>query len=191
PLATRELHPIRRLSPAACTPQLGVAGPWHERLPHFRMEHTPSSGRELQSEYLIGRDHAVDAVAALDAMRSRIGPLVQVSEIRTIAHDALWLSPAFNRPSVAIHFTWQPDWESVRALLPAVERALAPFEPRPHWAKLFTMPGDEVRGRYPRMASFVELATRFDPEGKFRNDFFERVLLAGGGHQAEPGMARR
>ncbi len=176
--ATRELHPIRALSPAACTPQLGVAGPWHERLPHFRMDHTPSSGDELQSEYIIGREDAVEAFVALDRMRDRIAPLVQVSEIRTIAADTLWLSPAFHRPSVAIHFTWKPDWASVRAVLPDVEGALAPFEPRPHWAKLFTISGENVRARYPRMASFIELAARFDPEATFRNDFLDRVLYS-------------
>jgi xylitol oxidase len=175
--ATGQRHPIRRMPADACTPQGGVAGPWHERLPHFRPDHTPSAGDELQSEYFVAHEDAVAALLALDSLRERIAALVQVSEVRTIAADELWLSPAYHRPSVAIHFTWKPDWVAVRELLPAIESALAPFEPRPHWAKLFTMPADEVRSRYEQLGGFVELASRFDSDGKFRNDFLSRFVF--------------
>ena len=184
--ATSELHPIRRLSAEACTPQLGVVGPWHERLPHFRMDHTPSSGKELQTEYILPRRHAADAILAVNAIRDRIAPLLQVSEIRTIAADDLWLSPSYRQPSVAIHFTWIPDWPSVRPLLPIIEAALDPFEPRPHWGKLFAMSGEVIRGRYPRLGGFVALAQRHDPEGRFRNAFLERNVF-GGARQVSPG----
>ena len=143
--ATTALHPLGDLPPDACTEQLGVPGPWLDRLPHFRLDHTPSHGDELQSEFFVGREHAVAAFEALDALRDRLAPLVFVSEIRTIAADDLWLSPAYGRDSVAFHFTWRPDWPAVRALLPDVEAALEPFEPRPHWAKLFTMAPEVVR----------------------------------------------
>jgi len=53
--ATRRLHPIASISAENCTEQMGMRGPWHERLPHFRMDHTPSSGEELQSEYFVAR----------------------------------------------------------------------------------------------------------------------------------------
>jgi xylitol oxidase len=174
--AAIELHPIRELAPDACTPQLGRAGPWHERLPHFRLDHTPSAGDELQSEYFVGREHAVGALGALDGIRDRIAPLVLVTEIRTIAADDLWLSPAQGRASVAIHFTWRPDWLSVRELLPAIELALEPYQARPHWGKLFTMPWSEVRTRYPHLPDFAALAARADPAGRFRNAFLDGLL---------------
>lgn len=177
--ATGERHPIRRVSPEACTPQLGVPGPWFERLPHFRMDHKPSSGEELQSEYLVDRRNAVPAFEALDRLRDRIAGLIQVCEIRTIAEDDLWLSPAYGRSSVAFHFTWKPDWPGVRALLPDIERALAPFDPRPHWGKLFTMGPHEVRACYPRMPDFAELALAYDPGAKFANEFVARFVLGG------------
>jgi xylitol oxidase len=85
---------------------------------------------------------------------------------------------ARGRPSVALHFTWKPDWAAVRNLLPAIEAALRPFEPRPHWGKLFTMEPDELRSRYPRLPDFAQLARRNDPDGKFRNDFLDRYLGA-------------
>jgi alditol oxidase len=179
-LATVAIHPIRRLSAAACTEQLGVAGPWHERLPHFRMDHTPSSGDELQSEYLVPREHAVDAVVAIDAVRDRFAPLLQISEVRTVAADALWMSMAFGRDSVAFHFTWHPDWEAVRQVLPVIEGALASFKPRPHWGKLFTMSPDAVRSSYERLPRFAALLERHDPTGKFRNAFLGRNIFEGG-----------
>jgi len=176
--ATEKIHPIRRMPADALTEQLGVPGPWHERLPHFRLDHTPSAGAELQTEYILPRRHAVDALLAVAALRGRIEPLLQVSEIRTVAEDDLWLSTAAGRASVGIHFTWQPDWGSVRVLLPAIEAALAPFEPRPHWGKLFTLAPDAVRAAYPRLPDFVALLARHDPTGKFRNAFLDRYIVA-------------
>jgi alditol oxidase len=175
--ATVPLHPIPGMSADACTTQLGVVGPWHDRIPHFRLDHTPSSGNELQSEYLVPRDRAIDAIVAIDGVRDRVAPLVQVSEIRTIAADELWMSPSYGRPSVAVHFTWLPDWSAVRNVLPIVERALRPFDPRPHWGKLFTMPPDEVRSRYPKLRDFVSQLRRYDPDGTFRNSFLDRYVF--------------
>jgi xylitol oxidase len=176
--ATVPIHPIRRMSAAACTEQLGVPGPWHERLPHFRMDHTPSSGAELQSEYLIPRQHAVDALLAIDRIRDRFAALLQVSEVRTVASDVLWMSTAFGRPSVAIHFTWQPDWDAVHRVLPTIEDALARFEPRPHWGKVFTLPPETIRSAYEKLPEFTALLRRHDPLGKFGNAFLGRYIFA-------------
>ncbi len=175
--ATVPIHPIRRMPPDALTEQLGVPGPWHARMPHFRMDHTPSAGAELQTEYLIPREHAAAALLALDRIRERFAPLLQVSEVRTIAADELWMSTAFRRASVAIHFTWQPDWGGVRQVLPAIEGALAPFDPRPHWGKLFTMSPDAIRSTYDKLPEFATLIERHDPSGTFRNAFMERYVF--------------
>jgi alditol oxidase len=175
--ATVEHHPIPGLSPSACTPQLGEVGPWHERLPHFRLDHVPSAGAELQSEFFVAQPDAVPALEGLFAIRDQIAPVTFVSEIRTIAADRHWLSPAFDRDSVSIHFTWKPDWTLVQPVLREVERRLAPFAPRPHWGKLFTMPPDAVRTAWPERRRFVALATRLDPGGMFRNAFLDRYVF--------------
>jgi xylitol oxidase len=56
---------------------------------------------------------------------------------------------------------------------------LAPFQPRPHWGKLFNLTPAQVQARYPRLADFQALARDYDPQGKFRNAFVERYLFAG------------
>ena len=177
PAATQELHPLPGHSGGNCTPQLGVPGPWHERLPHFRSDFTPSSGEELQSEYFVPFERGAQAVEAVAALSERIAPLLLVSELRAVAADALWLSPCYRRAALALHFTWKPIWPAVQALLPAIEKALEPFDPRPHWAKLFTMEPERVRAGYARLTEFRELALELDPEGKFKNAFLDRYVF--------------
>lgn len=169
-------HMIPGIDPVACTQQLGVPGPWFERLPHFRLDFTPSAGAEIQSEYFVARENAVDALRALAPLGDRMAGVLLVSEIRTIAADDLWLSPAYQRDSVAFHFTWALDQAAVEAVLPEIEAALDPFEPRPHWGKVFTMAPETVASRYPRMADFRALARSLDPGGRFRNDWTDRYL---------------
>jgi xylitol oxidase len=166
-------HPVPGVDPAACTEQDGVPGPWQERLPHFRLDFTPSSGDELQSEYFVTRDTAVAALTAISSIAHLISPVLQICELRTIAADELWLSPAYGRASFAIHFTWISDIAAVAPALIAIEEQLAPFAARPHWGKVFEMNPDIVRGRYERMPDFIALVGRFDPTGKFRNAFVD------------------
>ena len=172
-------HPILGLDPVNCTPQLGVPGLWSARLPHFRIGFTPSSGNEIQSEYLVPRRHAVAAIQAVRALRDTIGHLVQVSEIRTIAADELWMSPQYGRDTIAIHFTWFPQQAAVERALIAVEAALAPFEARPHWGKLFLADSRTIAPLYERHSDFAALVDRTDPRGAFRNDWLESRVLAG------------
>ncbi|HET7768675.1 MAG TPA: FAD-binding protein [Chloroflexota bacterium] len=175
--ATVKRHPITILPADNCTEQLGVPGPWHERLPHFKLEHTPSSGAELQSEYFVERRHVVGALRAVRGLREEMAPVLQISEIRTVAADDLWMSPYRGRDTVAFHFTWLPDWPGVSELLPKLEAALAPFNARPHWGKLFTMVPERVRELYPRMGEFRALAKELDRDGKFRNRLVETYVL--------------
>lgn len=174
--ATSKRHPILGADPAAATEQLGVPGPWSERLSHFKLEFTPSAGAEIQSEYLVPRADAVAAIQAVRTLAGQITPLLFVTEIRTVAADDLWLSPAHGTDAVGIHFTWKPDEEAVRAFLPTLEAAL-PATARPHWGKVFTLDGAELRSRYPRWDDFAALARRFDPDRRLVNPFLERLGL--------------
>jgi alditol oxidase len=169
-------HPVPGMPVANCTEQNGVAGPWHERLPHFRLEFTPSSGEELQSEYFVPRDRAQAALDAVRALNDRVSPVLQITEIRTIAADELWLSPHYRRDSVGIHFTWEKDVTGVPPVMAAVEQALEPFEARPHWGKLFGITPEIVRTRYERLPDFQRLRRKYDLGGKFGNDLIERYL---------------
>jgi xylitol oxidase len=175
--ATGQLHSIAGLDPVNCTPQLGAPGLWSERLPHFRMGFTPSSGAELQSEYIVPRSRAVEAIEAVLRMGARIRPLLLVSEIRTIAADTLWMSPQQGRDTVAIHFTWKPDQAQVEGLLVELEQTLLPFGSRPHWGKLFVADATTIGPMYERLGDFRALLDRLDPRGAFRNAWLESRVL--------------
>lgn len=171
--ATRNLHPIAELSAENCTEQMGVPGPWHERMPHFKMNFTPSSGEELQSEYFVPRDKGYEAIIAVDRLRDQISPHLFISEIRTIDADELWMSPCYRQPCMAIHFTWKQDWPAVKKVLPLIEAALAPFNVKPHWGKLFTIAPATLQQRYEKLPAFRQLLKEYDPQGKFRNAFLD------------------
>jgi xylitol oxidase len=179
-LADGPRNPLPGLPPTECTEQMGVPGPWHERLPHFRLEFTPSSGDELQSEYLLPRARAIDGLDALLPLAGLMAPVLRICEVRTIAADDAWLSPAYQRDTVAFHFTWIKDWPAVAPVLSQIEERLAPLHARPHWGKLFRTSPQAVRGLYPRLDDFRQLMRRYDPAGKFRNDLLDRYLQPAG-----------
>jgi len=176
--ATKNVHPIIALDAVNCTEQMGVPGPWYERLPHFKMGFTPSSGKELQSEYFVPLHHAVEAIEAVSHLGKQIGPHLLITEIRTIAADDLWMSPCHHQTSVTIHFTWKQETEAVLHLLPQIEKALSPFNARPHWGKVFTMEPKVLESRYEKLNDFKKLVEEYDPQGKFRNGFLERNVYS-------------
>lgn len=169
-----DLHPLDGVPATNTTQQGGVPGPWIDRLPHFRMEFTPSNGDEIQSEYLVPRRHAAAAIEAVRALGDRLAPHLHVSELRTMAADSFWLSGASETDALGIHFTWMFEPDAVGALIPVVEEALAPFDARPHWGKVFHTPRRDL---YPRLGDFVALAESMDPQGKFRNEFLQRTVF--------------
>ena len=174
--AAGKRHPILGADPVACTEQGGVPGAWFERLPHFKLEFTPSAGAEIQSEYLVPRADAVAAIQAIRLLAGSIAPLLLVNEIRTVKADDLWLSSSYGTDAVGLHFTWKPDEAAIRAFLPILEAALPPTA-RPHWGKVFTLDGAEVRSRYPQWDDFAALRAEFDPERRLVNDYLERLGL--------------
>jgi xylitol oxidase len=177
-LADRNVHPIIEISAENCTEQMGVAGPWYERLPHFKMDFTPSSGEELQAEYFVPHEKAFAAIKAVETLRQDLKTLLFITEIRTVEADDLWMSMCYKRPGVAIHFTLKQDIPGVNNFLPKLEQTLAPFDPRPHWGKLFTMAPAVLHSRYERYRDFLTLASQYDPEGKFRNAFMNENFFS-------------
>ncbi len=176
--AVEKMHPVPGSSPINCTEQMGVIGPAYDRLPHFRIDSVPTGGGDNQAEYFVAREHAVAAAEALRRWGpGHLSPLLMMSEVRTIAADDLWMSPCYGHPCVAFHFTFQPDEPAIMKLLPALEEILAPFAPVPHWGKLSAMDPETVRARLPMLAAFRHLLNRYDPAGKFRNAFIERLIL--------------
>ena len=159
------------------TEQGGVPGRWLDRLPHFRWDKQPSNaGDELQSEFLLDRRHAVEALQRMREIAAELAPALLVSEIRTVAADDLWLSGAYGRDTLGVHFTWHKDPDAVYAVLPAVEERLADLGARPHWGKVYSDGYPDLLARYPKGAEFVALADEADPQRKFRNAYLDRIL---------------
>ena len=175
--AANDLHPIAGMSAESCTVQRGVPGLWSERLPHFKLAFTPSSGDELQSEVLLPRASALSAFNTVRGFAADMEPHLLISEVRTVAADNLWMSPQYERDTIAIHFTWRPHRTEVTELIGRIEQALAPTAPRPHWGKLFTLDRTTLADRYPRHADFVDMVGSYDPRGAFRNRWLERNIL--------------
>ena len=170
-LATEKLHPILGHPAEACTDQMNIVGPWYERLPHFKLNFTPSSGQELQTEFFVPFERGYEAVRAVETLRDRISPHLYVTELRAIAADDLWMSMAYRRPSLSIHFTWKLEPEAVMEVVGQIEAKLAPFQARPHWAKVYTMNADAIKPLYPKFEDFRGLAREFDAKGKFDNRY--------------------
>jgi xylitol oxidase len=175
-LADGARNPVPGAAPEHSTQQSGTAGPWNERLPHFRMEFTPSSGEELQSEYFVAREHSVEALAAVHSLAEDLRPILQIGEVRTVTADQLWLSPANGRDSLALHFTWIKDHRAVTPVVSRIEELLAPLAARPHWAKVFTNPPEVFDELYPDLEAFRQLRQDFDPAGKFTNHWLNNTL---------------
>jgi alditol oxidase len=171
------VHPVPGMDPVNCTPQQGRAGPWFDRLPHFRIGFVPSNGDELQSEYLVDRSVASEAIAALARIGDAIRPALQICELRTVAADGLWMSPSHGRDSLALHFTWRADPEAVAAALARIEAELLPLGARPHWGKVFVADASAIAPRYPRLPDFVALAERLDPRRAFANPWLTRHVF--------------
>ena len=174
--ARETLHMLPGGPAEAVTRQGGVVGPWHARLPHFRMEFTPSRGEEMQSEYLLPRAHALPAFEELRRLAGVMAPVLQVCEIRTVAAEPLWLSGSFERDVVGLHFTWDRNPEAVYGVLPDLESALMPLGARPHWGKCFVASAEEIAAAYPRLDDFRALRDRLDPGDKFGNEALDRLL---------------
>ena len=171
-LSSPDIH-----TPASNRTPLAIPGPWFERLPHFKMGFVPSSGSELQSEYFVPIEHAVEAYKQINLLGDDIRPHLLISEIRTVAADDLWMSPAYRQPSLAIHFTWKQETDAVMALLSRIEKALEPFKPKPHWGKLFTLGRESIESNIDKIGAFRDLAKSFDPKGRFRNEFLDTMVL--------------
>ncbi|MDQ0540023.1 xylitol oxidase [Curtobacterium flaccumfaciens] len=173
--ASGPVHPGEN-DPAGVTEQGGVPGPWAERLPHFRSSFTPSTGAEIQAEYLIPAASAVAALEALRPLASLFAPILIAAEVRTIAADTAWLAPSSGRQSVGLHFTFRRDAAAVAAAVTRIEDVLEPFDPRPHWGKVSAAGAERLHETYPRLSDFAALARDLDPTGRFRNAFLARIL---------------
>ena len=175
-LSTKDLHPLKSHSAKTCTTQRGIPGPWYERLPHFRLNSSLIKNKELQSEYFVSIDNALDALFVIESLSDILAPLLKISEVRIICEDNFWLSPSYKQDCIGIHFTWHNKLSEINILLPILESNLFPFLVRPHWGKLFSMNSIQLKKLYKRMVDFQSLLFDFDPYRKFSNKFLKKFI---------------
>ena len=176
---TPTAHPLARPTPEAMARfnPFGVPGPGFERLPHFRSDAEPGPAGHLQSEYMVPRAQATAAIAKIRALGNRIDLHLWATEIRSMAGDKLWLSPAYGTDCVGIHFSWLREPEVVDKLTVEIEAMLLPLGGRPHWGKIMHTRADRLTPLYPQLPAFRDLVRSYDPGEKFRNEFLERHVL--------------
>lgn len=157
------------------TQQGGVEGPWLDRLPHFRLDATPSAGNEIQTEYFIQRKNIVGAVKAVNKIAEQINHTLIITEVRTIAQDDAWLSPMNRGDSVALHFTWVNDTPAVDKAVAALEEVLAEFDPIPHWGKVHHFDKSKLEKVHARLGKARAVFDELDPEGVFNTEYLKSL----------------
>jgi L-gulono-1,4-lactone dehydrogenase len=137
---------------------------------------SPRLVRFTEMEYALPRERTVEAVRGVMALVSERGFEVPFPiEVRTVASDDALLSTAAGRDSgfVAVHMFEGMPWEPY---FRAVEELMSGLEGRPHWGKRHFQTAETLQPRYPGWECFAKIRARLDPEGRFANDWTERVL---------------
>uniref|UniRef100_A0A915D0Y3 FAD-binding PCMH-type domain-containing protein n=1 Tax=Ditylenchus dipsaci TaxID=166011 RepID=A0A915D0Y3_9BILA len=177
PAATAQSSPIAALPPTYVVPQMGIVGPYYERLTDYDLGLSGQEGQQTQSEYYVDFDDFVPALKALQTLSAEINAVVYVALFRITEKDELWMSPQYKKTTMAIHFSWQPKLDQVMALLPKIEAALAPFNPIPHWGKLYTLKPEQYLPLLPKYPEWREQVELHDPTHKFRNKWLEENIF--------------
>jgi FAD-linked oxidoreductase len=160
--------------------------PWLNRL----VTRMAASGRRVEPSAAIfasprlfrftETEHAVPAEAVADAVRETLAvaarhPVNMPLEVRWVAADEPWLSPAHGRAScyVAAHTYHGMPWQ---AWFREVAAVMAAHQGRPHWGKRHELTAGELEPLYPCWDRFQRVRARLDPGGRFANAYLNRVL---------------
>lgn len=157
-----------------------VAGTYfadYELVDHsHRVFNLPMPPRHLEAEYGFAR---ADAESALEQVRALIEweqiPVNFITEVRFVAGDHNWLSPAYGRDSCQLG-AYIGDSPHGRRYFEGVEAIALRMGARPHWGKTFFAARDQLRELYPRFDAFLAVRDRLDPDRVFQNNFTRRVL---------------
>lgn len=150
-----------------------------------RLEYTDRSDRVFTSprrvkfyemEYAIPRDAIPEALNRVRRLVDEAG--IQLSfpvEVRVVSPDDIPLSTAHGRATgyIAIHVYQGTPYDTY---FQGVERIMDSYHGRPHWGKMHFQGHETLAQRYPKWDEFQAVRRRLDPEGRFTNQYLERVL---------------
>lgn len=136
----------------------------------------PRRVRFHESEWAIPAERFEEAFAAL--RRRFEDEKVAVSfplEIRRVAADDVWMSTAYGRESVYIA-AHRYHREEAGPYLLMIQRALQPFNARPHWGKQHWLGARQLRELYPRFDDFRAVREAADPGGLLMTPYLRHLL---------------
>ncbi|ONM48154.1 D-arabinono-1,4-lactone oxidase [Nocardia donostiensis] len=140
----------------------------------YRVFATPRTIRFTEMEYAVPREVSAAAIREIKELSTKYDTVMPI-EVRWVAADDAFLSPASGRDTcyIAVHTYQGMDYEPY---FRACETVFDRYQGRPHWGKRHFQTAETLRTRYPDWERFADVRARLDPQGRFANDYLDRVL---------------
>lgn len=135
--------------------------------------HRPHKHTEM--EYSVPAEVAPACMRAIrDLLNTRFTEVAWPVEYRALAADDVWLSSAYQRPTVTIS-VHQDIREQDEPYFRACEEIFLAYQGRPHWGKVHYLGGEQLAACHPRWRDWWRVRDRVDPNGTFLNDYLESI----------------
>jgi FAD/FMN-containing dehydrogenase len=135
--------------------------------------HRPHLHTEM--EYSVPADRGAECLSEIRRLVQSEFPEVRWPvEYRPVAADDVWLSSAYQRPTVTIS-VHQDIREDETAYFRACERVFLAFEGRPHWGKVNYLDGKLLAAMHPRWQDWWTVRDKVDPKGIFLNTYLQHI----------------
>nr|WP_302179833.1 D-arabinono-1,4-lactone oxidase [Burkholderia multivorans] len=127
-------------------------------------------------EYMVSSSNAREAVETVRHMMLHdFTDMVSPFQVRWQKGDGALISPQSERDSTSLSVSGeigQDYWPFLRA----VDAALSPFKPRPHWGKVNFMDRARAQEAYPHLDRFIEVRRAMDPHELFLNPYLADIF---------------
>ena len=135
--------------------------------------HRPHKHTEM--EYSVPAELGITCMAAIQKLLSdKFTNVKWPIEYRTLAQDDVWLSTAYERPTVTISVHQgidEPDEDYYRAC----EEIFLAHGGKPHWGKANYLNGKEMAAQHPRWSDWWRVRDSVDPKGTFLNPYMHSI----------------
>jgi FAD-linked oxidoreductase len=136
------------------------------------------STRFNEMEYTVPAEHGPACLAEiLDTIERDDIDVIFPLEYRYVKADDVWLSPFYQRHgcTISCHNFHDRDYKKYFA---AIEPIFWKYQGRPHPGKIHTLEAKQLAELYPRWNDFLRIRRELDPQGRFVNNYLQRVFGA-------------